>query len=295
MYCIFYVLFHPFNLCVQTSGHKVDGFHATFQGNDFGGLQLTDGCQFHLFTCASSFSRRWSPTPLWQSWRSSWRKAPSSLRKLVSKFRPEGVFVSLQMSTMVIFTLKKPQRDSPVMTRPRNSSTRPGMTLTSPASVSSQWPTILVTPLSTATFLWDFNMIFNRVPCLQAPSWPRPKRTSRRGRSWLSLFSTSKRFSPICFSCLSLNSCNILNPSVFLEAFPDEDHWYSLPQHHRTWSWVEHFCTVTRSWFFQSQQLIIVLFPQCNPKETTFYMSLSRKNGRPVTSTSCLVPLVKHL
>lgn len=123
-----------------------------FKVNDFGGLQLTDWCQFHLFTCASSFSRRWSPTPLWQSWRSSWRNAPSSLRKLVSECRPDGAFVSLQMSTMVIFTIKKPQRDSPVMTRPRNSSTRPGMTLTSPASVSSRWPTISVTPLPTATF-----------------------------------------------------------------------------------------------------------------------------------------------
>lgn len=36
-------------------------------------------------------------------------------------------------------------------------------------------------------------------------------------------------------------------------------------------------------------------FLQCNLKETTFYTSPSQKNGRPVTSTSSLVPLVKHL
>lgn len=47
--------------------------------------------------------------------------------------------------------------------------------------------------------------------------------------------------------------------------------------------------------FFQSQQLIIVFFLQCNPKETTSYTSPSPKSGRPVTSTSCLVPLVTHL
>lgn len=47
--------------------------------------------------------------------------------------------------------------------------------------------------------------------------------------------------------------------------------------------------------FFQPQQLIIVFFLQCNLKETTSYTSPSRKNGRPATSTSCLVPLVTHL
>lgn len=36
-------------------------------------------------------------------------------------------------------------------------------------------------------------------------------------------------------------------------------------------------------------------FLQCNLKETTFYTSPSQKSGRPVTSTSSLVPLVKHL
>lgn len=46
--------------------------------------------------------------------------------------------------------------------------------------------------------------------------------------------------------------------------------------------------------FFQSQQLTFVLFLQCNLNETTFYTSPSQKNGRPATSTSCLVPLVKH-
>lgn len=47
--------------------------------------------------------------------------------------------------------------------------------------------------------------------------------------------------------------------------------------------------------FFRSQQLIIVFFLQCNLRGTTSYTSPSRKNGRPVTSTSCLVPLVTHL
>lgn len=42
-YYFFYVLFFLglfsfFNLCVQTSGHKVDGFHATFQGKWFWGV-----------------------------------------------------------------------------------------------------------------------------------------------------------------------------------------------------------------------------------------------------------------
>lgn len=45
----------------------------------------------------------------------------------------------------------------------------------------------------------------------------------------------------------------------------------------------------------QAQQLTLVLFPQCNRKETTFCTSPSQRNGRPVTSTSSLVPLVKHL
>lgn len=31
-------------------------------------------------------SRRWFPTRLWQSWRNSWRRAPSSHHKLVSKY-----------------------------------------------------------------------------------------------------------------------------------------------------------------------------------------------------------------
>lgn len=148
--CLF--LFHSLISVSRLLDTKLMASTQPFKVNDFGELQLTGGCQFHLLTCASSFSRRWSPTPLWQSWRSSWRKAPSSLPKLVGKCRPDGVFVSLQMSTMVIFTVKKPPRDSPVMTRPRNSSMRPGMTLTSPASVSSRWPTISVSPLTTATF-----------------------------------------------------------------------------------------------------------------------------------------------
>ncbi|CAF98128.1 unnamed protein product, partial [Tetraodon nigroviridis] len=46
---------------------------------------------------------------------------------------------------------------------------------------------------------------------------------------------------------------------------------------------------------FRSQQLTFVLFLQCNLNETTFYTSPSQKNGRPVTSTSCSVPSVKHL
>lgn len=35
-------------------------------------------------------------------------------------------------------------------------------------------------------------------------------------------------------------------------------------------------------------------FLQCNRKEITSCTSPSRKNGRPVTSTSCLVPLVRR-
>lgn len=45
----------------------------------------------------------------------------------------------------------------------------------------------------------------------------------------------------------------------------------------------------------QSQQLTVVLFLQCNRNETTFFTSPSQRNGRPATSTSSLVPLVKHL
>lgn len=96
-------------------------------------------------------SRSWSPTPLWQSWRSSWRKAPSSHHKWVSKTQTWGRLSACErLAVMLVFPVQKPPRDSPVTTQPRSSSTRPATTPTSPACVSSLWPTISVTtsPLS---------------------------------------------------------------------------------------------------------------------------------------------------
>lgn len=96
--------------------------------------------------------RRWSLTPLWPSWRNSWRRAPSSRRKSVSKHArykyPEmfttvwnAIFWRLFSSVL----LQKQPKASPVTTQPRSSCTRLGTTPTSPASASSPWPTTWVT------------------------------------------------------------------------------------------------------------------------------------------------------
>lgn len=204
------------------------------------------------------------------------RKSPSACKRLTA---------------MLIFAVQKPQRDSPVTMRPRNSSTRPATTLTSPASVSSQWPTISVTSANPLSFYENDFVLFNWILCLQAPSWPRPKRTSLRGRSWLSLFSTSKRFPPISSSSI-WELRQHFQPLCFLRLFLMriiDIPYLNITGPDRKWQ------TDPRRAFFQSQQLTFVLFLQCNLKETTFCTSPSQKNGRPVTSTSCLVPLVEHL
>lgn len=96
-------------------------------------------------------SRSWSPTPLWQSWRSSWRKVPSSPHKWVSKSQTWGrLSACKRLAVTLVCPVQKPPKDSPVTTQPRSSSTRPATTPTSLACVSSPWPTISVTngPLS---------------------------------------------------------------------------------------------------------------------------------------------------
>lgn len=105
------------SFCVQASGHKVDGFHPAFQGKRFfvilfECLQLTDGCELFSHPSLLSF-RSWSLTPLWQSWRSSWRKSPSSLHKWVSKRRPEDASAGLQTLDSHVLSLFRNRRGIP--------------------------------------------------------------------------------------------------------------------------------------------------------------------------------------
>lgn len=91
-----------------------------------------------------------SPTRLWQSWRSSLKKALSSHRKLVSQ--SSGSWLGLvrrsplwsRPTHCAPLPPQKRRRASPATTRPRSSSTRPATTPTSPACVSSPWQTTWV-------------------------------------------------------------------------------------------------------------------------------------------------------